>query len=648
MADRMGQQLGNYRLLRLLGQGGFADVYLAEHLYLGTQAAIKVLQTRLLSDDVEYFRIEARTIANLEHPHIVRILDFGVESNIPYLVMSYAPNGTLRQRHPRGSRLPLASILPYVKQVADALEYAHQQKLIHRDVKPENMLLGRQNEVLLSDFGIALIAQSSRYQATQEAAGTINYMAPEQIQGKPRIASDQYSLGVAVYEWLCGERPFRGSFTEIATQHIFTPPPPLHEKVPMIPPAVEEVVMVALAKDPQQRFKSMQAFSNALEQASRSTPTFFSPPASVLPLPPAPASPQPFSPPALRGPSPEPPSILPSMNAPSYQSSPPRDQILPQKQPSTHTDPIGEQRQSSLSVPPTIASPSHQSVSPPTSPLPAKPPIINHHRGLSRIKVGMLIGLAFIVIIVSAGLFWHFSTTGTSTGTTTHFGTTTTNAVKGGTWIDDLFQEPDSLIPNGSSETFAAMMDYALWAPLVYGTPQGRLMPGLLTDVPTAANGGISADLKTWTLHFKSGLKWSDGRPLDARDMDFTWKLWNNPAFKTYNLVNNLDIASADVSSDNLTLTFHLKSPLVSFMANWADGFYGPMPAHHFASIDPGSILKSADNLNPSVVSGPFMMSESKSGDHYTMVRNPNYYQAPICRTWTRWSGALCPIRTPS
>src|SRR5947208_1724976 len=181
MADRIGQQLGNYRLLRLLGQGGFADVYLAEHLYLGTQAAIKVLQTRLMSDDVEYFRIEARTIANLEHPHIVRILDFGVESNIPYLVMSYAPNGTLRQRHPRGSRLPIVAILPYVKQVAEALEYAHQHKLIHRDVKPENMLLGRQNEVLLSDFGIALIAQSSRYQATQEAAGTINYMAPEQI-----------------------------------------------------------------------------------------------------------------------------------------------------------------------------------------------------------------------------------------------------------------------------------------------------------------------------------------------------------------------------------------------------------------------------------------------------------------------------------
>src|SRR5437899_1682351 len=182
--------------------------------------------------------------------------------------MDYAPNDTLRHRHPRGTRLPSAVFLPYVKQVASALQYAHDQKLIHRDIKPENMLLGRNNEVLLSDFGIAMITQSSRYQATQEAAGTITYMAPEQVQGKPRLASDQYALGIAVYEWLCGTRPFHGSFTEIATQHIFTPPPPLHDKVPTLPPEVEAVVMTALTKDPQKRFASVTAFATALEQAS--------------------------------------------------------------------------------------------------------------------------------------------------------------------------------------------------------------------------------------------------------------------------------------------------------------------------------------------------------------------------------------------
>ncbi|MBV9232388.1 MAG: protein kinase, partial [Chloroflexi bacterium] len=120
MADRAGQQLGNYRLIRLLGHGGFASVYLGEHVHLGTLAAIKVLDRWLIHDELENFSKEARTIARLEHPHIVRVLDFGVEGQVPFLVMSYAPNGTLRQRHPKGARLSLDTIVPYVKQVAAA------------------------------------------------------------------------------------------------------------------------------------------------------------------------------------------------------------------------------------------------------------------------------------------------------------------------------------------------------------------------------------------------------------------------------------------------------------------------------------------------------------------------------------------------
>ncbi len=265
-ADHVGQQLGNYRLLQRLGEGGFAEVYLGEHIYLKTQAAIKILHTRLAADDTDSFVSEAQIIARLKHPHIVRVLDFGVESGTPFLVMDYAPNGTLRQRHRKGTRLEPTIIATYVKQIAEALHYAHEQKLVHRDVKPENMLLGERDEVLLSDFGIATVAQSSRYQGTQEVAGTVAYMAPEQVQGKPRPASDQYALGIVVYEWLAGERPFHGSFTEIATQQVLTPPPPLHEKAPGIPPMLEAVVMTALAKDPKERFASIQAFANAFEQ----------------------------------------------------------------------------------------------------------------------------------------------------------------------------------------------------------------------------------------------------------------------------------------------------------------------------------------------------------------------------------------------
>src|SRR5690348_3078793 len=162
MNDRVGQRLGNYRLVRVLGRGGFAHVYLGEHVRLGTQAAIKVLSTHLEEGDVQQFLAEARTVARLEHPHIIRILDFDVEQDIPFLVMSYAPNGTLRQRYPKGARLPLDIILTYLEQAAGALQCAHDARLVHRDIKPENMLLGRYDDMLLSDFGIAVVAHSSR------------------------------------------------------------------------------------------------------------------------------------------------------------------------------------------------------------------------------------------------------------------------------------------------------------------------------------------------------------------------------------------------------------------------------------------------------------------------------------------------------
>ena len=269
MGDLVGQQLGNYRLRRLLGQGSFADVYLGEHIHLGTQAAIKVLQVRLVENNVQSFLTEARTIAHLIHPYIIRVLDFGVHHNTPFLVMDYAPKGTFRQRFLRlGKPLPPAPLVSYMRQTAAALQYAHDHKLIHRDVKPENMLMGPNDEVLLSDFGFAVTAQSSSsHSLSEKAAGTASYMAPEQLQRKPRPASDQYALGVIAYEWLCGSRPFEGSFLEIASQQVLAQPPFLHDKVPTIAREIEDVVMTALAKDPHKRFANVRDFALALEEA---------------------------------------------------------------------------------------------------------------------------------------------------------------------------------------------------------------------------------------------------------------------------------------------------------------------------------------------------------------------------------------------
>ena len=288
MMEQSERRLGNYRLLSLIGQGGFADVYLGEHIYLKTQAAIKALRTQLAQDNMNNFLAEAQTIAYLRHPHIVRVLECGVENNTPFLVMDYAPKGTLRKLYPRGTQLPLGIIVPAMKQVAEALQYAHDQRYIHRDIKPENMLIGANNEILLSDFGIATMAQSSHYQ-TRDIVGTVSYMAPEQIQGKPRPASDQYALATVVYEWLTGTCPYHGSFTEVAAQQMYAPLPPLRSVLPNISPDVEQVLTIALAKDPDRRFASVQALSRALEQACGGDETLLVGDSTILPAAPYPA-----------------------------------------------------------------------------------------------------------------------------------------------------------------------------------------------------------------------------------------------------------------------------------------------------------------------------------------------------------------------
>lgn len=151
MTDRVGQRLDSYQLIRLLGAGSFGEVYLAEHVYRKDQVAVKVLP-RLADSDLQSFLNEARSV-RLKHPHIIQVRDFGIDNHVPFIVMDYAPHGTLRQRHPKGTRLPLASIVTYIEQIASALQYAHDERLIHRDIKPENLLIGTRGEVLVSDFG---------------------------------------------------------------------------------------------------------------------------------------------------------------------------------------------------------------------------------------------------------------------------------------------------------------------------------------------------------------------------------------------------------------------------------------------------------------------------------------------------------------
>lgn len=266
-----GEQVGNYLLLHELGRGGYAQVYLAEHLYLKHLVALKLLNLSLNQhEDLVRFQFEARLLAQLQHRHIVRALNFDWEGDTPFLVMDYAPGGTIQQVFQQGTPQPLLRILPVVLQIARALQYAHNHHIIHCDVKPENILLGPRNEVWLADFGIATTIGSlprTSY-GRQAIRGTVRYMAPEQIQGTPLPASDQYALAVLVYEWLCGGPPFSGTEIAVCFQHLSAPPPRLRERVPSISPTVERIILKAMEKDPRQRFAHVLEFASALKKAS--------------------------------------------------------------------------------------------------------------------------------------------------------------------------------------------------------------------------------------------------------------------------------------------------------------------------------------------------------------------------------------------
>jgi len=171
----VGQQLGQHRLISLIGMGGLASIYLAKHITSKTLAAIKILHSSSTDDMGEQVRNQALMTSPLAHPNIIRVFDSGVENGLSYLVMDYAPNGNLRDRHPRGAKLLLGIILSYVRQIADALQYLHDRNLLHLDFKPENMLVGRRHEILLSNFSLRQAVPDT--ENSERIAGTIPYMA---------------------------------------------------------------------------------------------------------------------------------------------------------------------------------------------------------------------------------------------------------------------------------------------------------------------------------------------------------------------------------------------------------------------------------------------------------------------------------------
>lgn len=251
----------------MLGQGNSSEVYLGELPGFEQPVAVKLLHAWTGERDMQRFLTQAAMLSKLDHPHIIHIYDFGLtDADVPYLVMSYVPCGTLRQRYPRGTRLPLGEVVRYARQIAEALQYVHEHQLVHRDIKPQNMLLTDQNEIVLNDFGTATVSYSL-VPNTVDFEGTVLYAAPEQLGGRSLRASDQYALAIMTYELLSGSWPFKGTFEEVARKHLFEPPPTLRARGIAISLLVEDALQRALAKDPARRYPCIQDFANALEEA---------------------------------------------------------------------------------------------------------------------------------------------------------------------------------------------------------------------------------------------------------------------------------------------------------------------------------------------------------------------------------------------
>lgn len=282
----IGKVLGQFEILEELGRGGMATVYRARQLNMNRIVAVKVLPPHFLHDPgfYERFEREVDVISHLEHPHILPIYDYGQSEGMPYIAMRFLGGGSLEQRIRRG-QMALNEIEAPLRQIAQALDYAHRQGIIHRDLKPGNIMMDEAGNAYLSDFGIARVLGSNL--TGSMIVGTPAYMSPEQANGLPIDGrSDVYALGVVVFEMLTGHEPYQAETPmAILLKHINEPMPPMSEYRKDIPPSVEAVINKATAKDPDHRYSSatamVEALANAMKNPNAAAPTEARPPSSA-------------------------------------------------------------------------------------------------------------------------------------------------------------------------------------------------------------------------------------------------------------------------------------------------------------------------------------------------------------------------------
>ncbi len=267
-----GQKINDrYEIIKTIGEGGMANVYLAHDTILDRKVAIKVLRGDLSNDEkfIRRFKREALSVSNLSHPNIVEVYDVGEEDGNYYIVMEYIEGKTLKQLLQKRGALTLTEVIDIMSQLTDGLAHAHEAYIIHRDIKPQNIMIEDNGRIKITDFGIAMALNSTQLTQTNSVMGSVHYLPPEQANGKgATVKSDIYSLGILMYELLTGSVPFKGdTAVEIALKHMKEKIPSVRKQNPTIPQSVENIILKATAKNPKNRYDSVREMHADLETA---------------------------------------------------------------------------------------------------------------------------------------------------------------------------------------------------------------------------------------------------------------------------------------------------------------------------------------------------------------------------------------------
>lgn len=264
-----GQKINNrYEIVKSIGEGGMANVYLANDKILDRKVAVKVLRGDLSSDDrfIRRFQREALSVSNLSHPNIVEVYDVGEEDGEYYIVMEYIEGKTLKQLLKKRESLTLTEVIDIMTQLTDGIAHAHESYIIHRDIKPQNIMIQDDGRIKITDFGIAMALNATQLTQTNSVMGSVHYLPPEQASGKgATVKSDIYSMGILMYELLTGTVPFKGdNAVEIALKHMKDKIPSIRKQDPSIPQSVENILMKATAKNPRNRYDSAREMHDDL------------------------------------------------------------------------------------------------------------------------------------------------------------------------------------------------------------------------------------------------------------------------------------------------------------------------------------------------------------------------------------------------